>query len=279
MREAIRQHLINQIPEIKGCFEPHAATAKTQKPYLIIRQGMDTEETPWTGFRRIIEVWPYVSRTTFINVDTLAEKVIRALDGQLLTTQAGEVFTCHYLGTAGDDFVDEDWDAITRGLRFAVMALQPVTVPETVADDPWLDKLALWTANVMGVDWTIYRNFWPLGYKRPAVMWRITNIEVREKGTAMFEVRKRFTGHILGRTPNEQIAGVMTILQEMGNAIKIPLDTMSRKYMTISNMASNMQQDAITAGQISLILARNTNRPAEDAPLIMGVHNSGFIND
>lgn len=281
MRAAIRQQLIRQIPDVQGrVYEPQVAGASTPKPYLVLRQGVDAEDTPWTGFRRIIEVWPYVARTTFQKVDDLATKIVAALDKQLITdTSTGEVFTCQYLGTVGQDFVDDEWDAITRGLRFAVLALQPVAVPETTANDPWLEALAGWTGTTIGAGWTIYRNFWPLGYKRPAVMWRLIGVEVQERARAMFEVRKRVIGHVLGSTPNEQIAGALTVVQELGNAIKLPLDVTNKRYLTVNNLAVDYRADALTAGQVSVTLSRLTSRPAEEAPLIMAVHNTGFIQD
>lgn len=277
MRAAIRQKLINDIPDIQGrCYEPQAATKDTQKPYLVLLQGVDAEDSLWTGFRRIIEVWPYVSRTTFQKVDDLASKVIASLDKQLITdAQTGEVFSCQYLGTVGQDYVDEDWDAITRGLRFAVLALQPTSVSETVTDDPWLEALAKWTEAILGTDWTIYKNIWPLGYKRPAVLWRISGIETSENSRAMFELRKKIIGHVLGRTTNEEIAGALTIIQELENAIKIPLDTTNKKYMTVNKPAIDYRVNAITAGQITVTLSRFTRRPAEEVPFMQHVYNTG----
>ena len=259
-------------------YEPHAAGKQTQKPYAVVRQGVETEETPWSGFRRIIEVWPYVSRTSFKNVDVLANQIATALDKQLLTDPAtGEVFSCLYLGTAGPDFVDEEWDAITRGLRFAVVALQPVNVPETVPDDPWLEALASWTEGIMGPGWTVYRGLWPLGYARPAVMWRIAATEVNPLIAATFEVRKRFVGHVIGRTPNEQADGVLRIVEQLGSAIKVSLNLADRRYMTVIDQRADLQANAITGGQITVTLYRRTNRPTEEGPLIMGVHKTGQL--
>ncbi len=279
MRAAIRQQLIAQIPEVGGrVYEPHAAGAKTPKPYLVLRQGADSEDTPWTGFRRIIEVWPYLSRTTFADVDALAQKVVSALGNQPLTTAAGEVFTCQYLGLASPDVVDEEWDVITRGLRFAIIALQPVAVPETVANDPWLEALAVWTGTILGASWSVYRNLWPLGYKRPAVMWRLDGIEALEKGRAMFEVRKKFAGHVIGSTPNEQVAGALTVAQKLGEVVKLELDAANRRYLTVNSPAVNYRADALTAGQVSVVLSRMTARPIDEAPLIAGVHYTETIS-
>lgn len=281
MRSAIRQVLIDSVPELGGrVYEPHAAGKQTKKPYAVVRQGVETEETAWSGWRRIIEVWPYVSRTSFKVVDALAEKITAALDKQLLTDPVtGEVFSCLYLGTAGQDFVDEEWDAITRGLRFAVVALQPVNVPEIVPNDPWLEALASWTENVLGTGWAVYRGLWPLGYRRPAVMWRIAGTEVGALINAAFEVRKRFVGHVIGRTPNEQMAGAVKLVEQLGAAIKVPLDLVNRQYMTVVDPRADLQADALTGGQITVTMSRSTMRPTEDVPLIMGVHNSGIINE
>lgn len=279
MREAIREKLLSQIPELKEVYEPHAASANAQKPYVVVRQGVDVEDTPWTGFRRIIEVWPYVKRTAFKDVDTLAEKVIAVLDKQLLTTAAGEVFTCQYLGSAGQDFVDEEWDAITRGLRFAVMALQPVAVPETVVNDPWVEALAAWTENLLGAEWTVYRNRWPLGYVRPSVLWRLAGVQVRGTSRAAFEVRKLLAGHVIGATPNQEVEGVLKIVQGLTQDIKILLDTAASKYMTVVEPRGDYHINALTRGQITVTLTRTTMRPLEEAPLITAVHNSGLIKE
>jgi len=277
MREAIRQQLIDLVPEIGGkVYEPHAARATTQKPYLVLRQGVDMEESPWAGFRRIIEVWPYVARTTFQQVDDLAAKVVAALDKQLLTDAGtGEVFTCRYLGTVGQDFVDEDWDAITRGLRFAVMALQPVAVQETVASDTWVEALAAWTEVLLGSGWTVYRNRWPLGYVWPAVLWRLVDVRAMGTNRAAFEVRKLMAGHVFGATPNQETEAVLQIVQGLTQAIKIPLDPANKRYMTVAEPRGDYRVDALIRGQILVTLTRVTMRPFEEAPLMQKVEATG----
>ncbi len=278
MRIAIRQQLIDNISEVQGrCYEPQAAGAKTDKPYIVVQQGVDTEDTPWTQFRRIINIWPYVARTTFQKVDDLVDEIIAALDKQILTDAVtGEVFTCQYLGTVGQDYVDEEWDAITRGLRFAVMALQPVVIQENIASDTWLEALATWTETTLGATWTVYRNFWPLGYVRPAVMWRLAGVEVREKARAMFEVQKKFAGHVLGSTSNEQITGALTVIQELRSAIKLALDVINKRYLAVKDPAADYRADALVAGQVSVILTRLTSRPAEEEILMQKIKSAGL---
>lgn len=282
MRSAIRQQLINQIPDIQGrVFEPHAAGAKTEKPYLVIRQGAEVEDTQWTNFRRIVEVWPYLSRsrTSFQDVDKMVSLVAAALDKQLLTTGAGEVFSCVYLGTAGPDFVDEEWDAITRGLRFAVMALQPVAVAGEAENDPWLEALAVWTEALMGEAWAVYRIRWPLGYKRPSVLWRIAGVQEPEEslGAVALKVRKTLAGHVLGVNSSQEANVVVSIVQELSQAIKLPLDVPTRQYMTVEEAKGDCQSDPLARGQISLTLSRIVRRAIREAPILKEIHGKGNI--
>lgn len=277
MRNAIRQRLLDTIPELNDVYEPHAAGPESKMPFAIIMQGEDEEESAWAGFRRIIEVWPYLARTTFAKVDTLADKVTAVLDKQILQTEKGEVFSCMYLGTVGPDFVDKEWNGISRGLRFAVIAVQPVAVPETVSDDPWLDALSSWTQSILGQEWDTYRGKWPLGYRRPSVLWRLASIEATGTSTAMFEVRKRFVGHVLGRTQNEQTQGALCIVEQLANSIKIPLNLADRRYMTVRDSIVDLEVDALNGGQVKVILSRKTARPSEEGPVMRQVFTRGKL--
>ncbi|BFH66251.1 hypothetical protein J27TS7_10970 [Paenibacillus dendritiformis] len=277
MRNAIRERLIAAIPELKDVYEPHAAEAKSEKPYVVVLQGQDSDESPWTGFRRIVEVWPYVSRSTFEKVDALAGKIIAALDKQLLTTEAGEVFSCIYLGSSGQDVVDEEWDAITRGMQFAVMALQPVGTDGQITSDPWVPALASWTTNIMGQDWAVYNGFWPLGYARPAVMWRVTGIDVTPISLGLYRITKRFTVHVAGNKEHPENAGVAALVERLGSEIKIPFDLKDRRYLTIMDPKANIGADALQEGQITVTLSRRVSRPQADVPLIRSVNYKSSI--
>lgn len=149
---------------------------------------------------------------------------------------------------------------------------------ETAAVDSWLEALAIWTEGVMGPDWNVYRGALPPGYNKPAVMWRITGAEVVEKGLAMYEVRKKFTGYVLGRSQNEQVVGAVTLAQELGKAVKIVLDAVDKRYLTVITPALNLQADALSAGQLSVVLSRNTSRPIEEIPYIMQIEGRGTLS-
>lgn len=159
------------------------------------------------------------------------------------------------------------------GFRLTVYAVDPTDT------DPWLEALAKWTESLLSTltttfaeSWTVYRGIWPSN-KRPSVTWSLAGIEVQEKTQATFEVRKRIVGHILGSSPNEQIAVALQMVQELRSAIKLLLDAANKRYMTVINAAADVKANALTAGQISLTLSRLTARPAEEAPLMAGVHH------
>ncbi|AZS15363.1 hypothetical protein [Paenibacillus lutimineralis] len=272
MRNTIREKLLAAVPELKDVFEPHSAEESSPKPYAIVLQGDDSEESPWIGFRRIVEIWPYVSRSTFGKVDALSDKIIAALDKQLLTTETGEVFSCVYLGSAGQDVVDEEWDAITRGMQFAVMALQPVGTDGQITSDPWVPALSAWTSSILGTDWDIYNGFWPLGYLRPAVMWRVTNVEIKTLAFSSYQVTKRFTAHVLGNEKQPEHSAVFSLVAALGSAIKIPFDLADRRYLTVVDPKANIGADGLREGQITVTLSRRVARPQEEVPLIRSVN-------
>ena len=118
MRTTLRQILVDNITAVQGrVYEPHAAGLNNPKPYLVLREGVQDPEADWAAFSTVIEVWPYVNRTTFQQVDSLANAIINTLH-RARFSHAGEEYMVDYLGSAGQDYVDEEWDAITRGLRF-----------------------------------------------------------------------------------------------------------------------------------------------------------------
>jgi hypothetical protein len=204
-------------------------------------------------------------------VDALSDKIISALDKQMLTTETGEVFSCIYLGSAGQDVVDEEWDAITRGMQFAVMALQPVGTDGQITSDPWVPALSAWTSSILGTAWDIYNGFWPLGYLRPAVMWRVTNAEVKTLAFSSYQVTKRFTAHILGNDQLPEHSAVFSLVAALGSAIKIPFDLADRRYLTVTDPKANIGADALREGQITVTLSRMVARPQDEAPLMRSV--------
>lgn len=119
MRAGIRQALIDNIPELANCYEPNVPNKDTLKPYAVILQGTDDEESKPVSFVSNIEIWLYEKRTTFKKLDSLYKQVVKALHLKTITDPTtNQTFTAVFNGTIGQDIVDEEWDAIARGISF-----------------------------------------------------------------------------------------------------------------------------------------------------------------
>ncbi|WP_027092530.1 hypothetical protein [Cohnella thermotolerans] len=278
MRSGIRQRLIAEIPEIDGrVLESHEDGASADKPYLVLFQGAEAGINDWTGFGRTYEVWPYQAPDAgFASVDELSEAVIRALDGETLTDESsGEVFTCRYEGTVGSDVSDEARNALTRGLRFSVAAIEPAEQAEEAPGDDWIEALKGWTQAALGAGWSVYGGKWPPGYAAPAVMWRVVGLETMDGNAAAVKIRKQVTGHVLGRTLNEQTAAVARLAEELKRSGKIALNSEAKQFISIQACAAITEADALRSGQLSVTLMRRSARPTGpspgDAPLMREV--------
>ncbi|QTH41737.1 hypothetical protein J4772_30095 [Cohnella sp. LGH] len=272
MRAGIRERLSQQIPTIGGrIYEAHESAATLDKPYILLIQGTESD-TDWTGYSALFECWPSVSQQSdFADVDELANLIVEALDGQALVDPVSQVeFTCRYEGTVGGDKVDADRDVITRGLRFLVIGAR--AAEETVQDD-WLDALCDWTLSTLGdPEWQAYGNQWPANYTRPSVLWRWDSFEtVAGSRVSTVEVRKKAIGHVVGRSLNEQTTTVAALTQSLSEAVKIPLNPLERRFLTVSAPNVDLTRDAVTEGQIYATFSRKIERYAEQGPLMREV--------
>ncbi|WP_421070407.1 minor capsid protein [Pelotomaculum propionicicum] len=148
------------------------------------------------------------------------------------------------------------------------------SVSDISTGDEWLDTLASWTGTIL-TGWTVYK-VWQ-GNNRPSVTWRLSTVQVTEKAKAVFEVRKKYTGEVLGNTTYELVFGTTKLVQELGSTIKLTLDALNKRYLTVSTPTADLREDSLTAGQVSVVLSRLTSRPSEEAPIMAGVHHKGII--
>ena len=277
MREAIRQALIDGVPEVESrVYEPFAAGPKTEKPYLIVRETAEEDNTEWAGFRGRVEVWPYVEQGSLKDVDDLSKKIALALNMQLLEGDDGDALTCIHDGS-GEDIVDEDWDALTRCVYFYALALQPAGTPGPVENDPWIDALVNWTKEKLGEGYNVYGGKLPASYKRPAVLWRLDNTSIDDAGALAFVVSKQVACHIFGRNAVEEGNIAISIAEQMGAAVKIPLKPSERLYMTLQSINATLYTDALKQGHLRAILTRRTKRPREEVAKIAEVTTGGII--
>ncbi len=212
MREAIRQLLVNNIPEIRGrVYEPHVAGLNTPKPYLVLREGIQDPEADWAAFSTIVEVWPYVKRTTFQQVDSLANAIINALHRGRFS-HAGEEYLVDYMGSAGPDFVDEEWDAITRGLGFRVFALGWLN-GLTHAPDP-VAALQKWTKDTWPEVHTDPATWSPADIT-PGIYWRMIRLIPTEITAAVNWIEAQINGHILAPSAAIRLNWVRKVTEEL----------------------------------------------------------------
>lgn len=277
MREAIRKALIDGVPEVEGrVFEPFAAGPETEKPYLIVRETAEEDNTEWAGFRGRVEVWPYVEQGSLKDVDDLSKKIALALNMQLLEGDDGDALTCIHDGS-GEDIVDEDWDALTRCVYFYALALQPAGTPGPAENDPWIDALVSWTKEKLGDGYNVYGGKLPASYKRPAVLWRLDNTSIDDAGALAFVVSKQVACHIFGRNAIEEGNIAISIAEQMGAAVKIPLKPSERLYMTLQSINATLYTDALKQGHLRAILTRRVKRPREEVAKIAKVTTDGII--
>ena len=247
MRTAIRQLLIDNIPQIESrVYEPQAAGLNTPKPYLVLREGVQDPEADWAAFSTVIEVWPYVKRTTFQQVDSLANAIINTLH-RARFSYAGEEYLVDYLGSVGQDFVDEEWDAIARGLRFRVFALG------------WLNGLTYAPDPVVALqDWT--KETWPEAYTdpgtwsptdvAPGIYWRMTRLTPTEITSAVNWMEAQINGHILTPSAAVRLSWVRKVTEGLSKLRRFKMS--DGGPLELLRVTADSEADPMRQGQIQL---------------------------
>jgi hypothetical protein len=267
MRTAIRQLLIDNIPAVQSrVYEPHAAGSQTQKPYLVLREGVQDPEADWAAFSTVIEVWPYVKRTTFQQVDSLANAVIDTLH-RARFAHAGEEYLVDYLGSAGQDFVDEEWDAITRGLRFRVFALGWLN-GLTYEPDP-VQALRDWTAVAWPEVHTDPTTWTPVD-TTPGVYWRLVRMMPVQTTAAVTWIEAQINGHILAPSAAIRLLWVRKLAE--GLARQRRLKMLDGCPLELSRVTADSEADPMRKGQIQLVARFGVLQVKEDAPALNKAH-------
>lgn len=272
MRAGIREQIINTVPELKDCYEPNVPDKSTEKPYAVVVQGDDTDNGEVVGFKRTIEIWLYETRTTFRNLDSLSEKVIKALNMQVITdTKTNETFTCRFEGTIGQDIVDEEWDAIARGIKFAVIALHE---EDEVNTEPWLDALNEYTKSI--TNHKIYLNNWKKNFEVPSILWRVQNKSKERENFALIKESKTLICHIASNNKNEINKLLDNIEDKLITDMKIPLDLADKRYLTIESILEDREADMLSKGQLIVKFFRR-KMIEDNTPIMNNIHGSGKI--
>lgn len=248
MRTAIRQLLVDNIPDVQGrVYEPHAAGPNTQKPYLVLREGVQDPEADWAAFSTIVEVWPYAKRTTFQQVDTLANTVINALH-RARFSEAGEEYLIDYLGSAGQDFVDDEWDAITQGLRFRVFALGWLS-GVTYDPDPVV-TLRNWTAATWPEIYTDPATWTPAD-ATPGIYWRLVRLTPVQITAAVNWVEAQINGHILTPSAAVRLTWVRKVTEGLAKQRRLKMT--DDGPLELLRVTADSEADPMRRGQVQVM--------------------------
>ncbi|RUT36343.1 hypothetical protein EJP77_04995 [Paenibacillus zeisoli] len=270
MRTAIRKQIENSISELAGRIYDMDADISLPLPLCIIRQGEETAEYPWNGYRCYFEVILYGSG--FAKVDQLSEQIIEALHEKVLVFDTGNSLTCRYTGNPGGDMVNVGRTGASRTLRFAAMKQLAYEKPD---QEPfWLAGLQEWTQETAGDEWTVYTGWWPTGYIRPCILWRLSGSELVMTNTSVLDVDNRLSVHVIGRSPEEEQSMVNTLIEAIGRQVKLPLDASHQHHYLVKECATNLEADRIASGQISVVLRMKTSKKVEAKPLMNNIHYS-----
>lgn len=273
MRAGIRQKLKDNILELQDCYEPTVPGKDTKKPYGIILQGSDDDNGEVVGFKRTIEIWLYEKRTTFKNLDSLSQKVIDTLDMQVITdSTTNEVFTCIFDGAIGQDVIDEDWNAIARGLRFTIIALHEDDEANT---DTWLEAISAYTKGISTN--MIYLNNWKKNFVVPSILWRVKSTSIERENYSLAKESKTLVCHVASKSKSE----INKILDDIENKLiadlKIPLDIVDRRYLTIESIEEDREADMFSKGQLTVKFFRRKMIERNEGPLMQSISGRGNL--
>lgn len=273
MRAGIRKALLDSIPELKNCYEPNVPNKDTLKPYAVILQGTDDEESKPVSFVTNIEIWLYEKRTTFKKLDSLYKHIVNSLHLKTITDPTtNQTFTAVFNGTIGQDVVDEEWDAIARGISFKIIGLHNDNTIESV--DEWVEAISKYTEDLTNV--SVYRDCFKNSIATPSVLWRVVNINRNPINACLTNIDKVLVCHVVSddRTQIQHILDI--IMSDFSTKVKIPLSLEERRYLTITDIRANINADMLTEGQITVSFNRK-HFIAEEVPIMEHIYHSGKL--
>ncbi|HEY4391094.1 MAG TPA: hypothetical protein VGN02_07065 [Paenibacillus sp.] len=277
---AIRGKLLESVPELNDVYHvSEQVEASSAKPYVILSPSIDSGGSPWAGLRYPIEVSLYVDKTSPEQLNSLAESITKTLNNQLLEDELTDKWLTLYLQQSVTDIIDEEQQTIKRIMSFTVISPRPLTVESSIVNDDWLSAIVAWTRELLGQEWSVYSGAWPLQPSVPAVMWRVSEMDITPKGTSSFEIQKRLTAFIQGFDSNQEHNALLQLLEALGTSSRLPMNEADRRYLTVSEPKVNTKvtADGYTnqgEGPLTVTLSGRTSRqPAgTEGPLMHFVH-------
>jgi hypothetical protein len=295
MRQALKAQLLTELPQLTAVYAYGESVLPGSEPYAVVVQGEERFENAWTGYRRTFEVWLYGDSggTSADTGDGLAVQAVQALNQRLLPLAGGGAFSCLYEGAIGENTEEPPVSPSAVKLRFSVKGLRHEAKAEAGAEtevveegmptgtDPWLATLGAWSLNLLGPGWNSYGGRWPMDYRRPSILWRVTRMESKALSYGATEVTCHFAGHVLGTDAWQEHEAVLRLLSGLAAVGKLPFtgkaDARSvgeaagqpaHLLTVVGSPVADMESDAFGTGQLSLVLRCKTAVTAEEKPLV-----------
>lgn len=264
MREDLRLILVDAISDVKGrVFEPSVPGADEEKPFIVVREGVQESGDPYSNFATIVEVWPFVRQTSFQEVDRLSNKIIDTLHQKRFDSSTGEPFLVEYMGTAGDDVTNDEWKAITRGLRFQVYSMAWL-VTNAVELDP-AEAMRKWTEQRFP-ELQTNPETWQPSDDKPALYWRMGSVTGVERMNWGAWVDVRMIGHVLAPKAQTRVDWLKRIVPKLASD--------SRTYMTdgsqllFNQVSADSTANPFRTGQIQLMARYGVLDELPDVPIL-----------
>ena len=213
---------------------------------MILREAIQDAGESFSNFTTMYEVWPSVKRTTFSKVDTLAKQVIDTLNRKRFEI-GGVPHYIEYTGTTGEDVVHEEWNLITRGLRFQVYSLAWL-VRSLLEPDP-VKGMEAWTNKRFSNIQTSPGNWNPQD-DSPALYWRLTNITSVQPMSWGTWIDANLAGHLINPDTATRNRWLEMVVQQLARDAKTILSDGSK--MIFQSVSADSEQNPFSSGQISL---------------------------
>lgn len=247
MRKELRQLLVDGVQTVSNrVYEPSAAGPELEKPFLVLREGVQNADEPYAAYTTAYEVWPYVERTTFQNVDNLSKEVITAIDKKRFDVD-GVPHLVEYTGSITDDIVDDEWNVLTRGLRFRVFSLAWL-LHTPVEPDP-VEALKQWT-ELRFPDLQTNPMEWNPKNVTPGLYWRQVSIQGTDPMNWGAWITARINGHIIAPDVEVRKEWTEKIVRQLALDTRTNMSDGSR--MRFLNVSADSGYDPFQQGQIQL---------------------------
>ncbi|WP_339168884.1 hypothetical protein MKX75_06030 [Paenibacillus sp. FSL R5-0341] len=284
IKKTLKQKLAVLVPDWDGrVLDVPASGEVLAGPCAIVAFAEEVPKSAWAGYRRIIKISPYARPEDggTEQVEAWSALLIDGLHQVRLVDEAGEAFTCIYLGSSDSDRVDAGSGMVTRSLRFGVYVPEDSGAALVETGDAWLAALQDWTQQELGSNWSVHGDVWPGGYEKPSVLWRLAGCSTSVAGTSALEVRQQWIGHVLTDYPVLTRQIVTRLVEQLAVQARLAVTETggeehksNTRYVTVDEVTADLQTDAYLNGQIRLTLQQRIRRPGTNVPFIREIHHS-----